>query len=557
MNDTVKIVCENTGRSLFVEMGTSLDEVIQMISLKNKLPFLAAYVNNEVKELGYRIFDPVSVRFIDITHFEGMRVYERTLVFILHKATTDLYPERRLLVKYSVAKGFYAELDGGEPPTEEEVEAIQVRMDELIAQNIPIVWEKLLYTEAEEISREFGFNDKMQLLETRPSLYVKLYRLADLPGYFYGALAPSTGFIHLFDLRKYYNGFYIGKPRRTEPDRLEDMISQDKMFDIFQEYKEWVSVLGVATVGAVNAKMLSSEQSDIIKIAEAFHEKKVASIADSISERQRAGGGKLVLISGPSSSGKTTFSKRLSIQLRVLGYHPVMISMDNYFIDRDKTPLDEDGEHDFEALEALDVALFNQQLLALLDGQEVSVPRYDFLTGKSVPDAFRLKLPERSVLIVEGIHGLNPALTAEVPDDQKYKIYISALTSISIDNLTRVPTTDNRLIRRIVRDYEHRAHTAEATIRRWQSVRRGEDKHVFPYQEQADVMFNSALMFELCVLKDLAEPLLHEVQDIVPEYGEAQRLLRLLNLFVPISSAELPPTSILREFIGGSSFKED
>lgn len=554
MNGTVKIICENTGKALFVEMGTSLGDVIRMISLQNPNPFLAAYVNNEVRELGYRIFDPVSVRFIDITHFEGMRVYERTLIFVLHKAVTDLYPDKRLMVKYSVAKGFYAEIGGMDSPTEAEIRAIHDRMDELIAQNIPIVWEKILYTEAEEVSLQFGFSDKIQLLETRPHLYVKLYRLADLPGYFYGALAPSTGYIHLFDLRKYYNGIYIAKPSRTEPDKLEKMIPQDKMFDIFQEYKEWVNVLGVATVGALNAKMLNGEKGDMIKIAEAFHEKKTASIADCISERQKAGGGKIVLISGPSSSGKTTFSKRLGIQLRVLGYNPVMISLDNYFVDRDKTPLDDDGEHDFEALEALNLDLFNDQLLALVDGQEVSLPRYDFISGKSIPDSFRLKLPEKSVLIIEGIHALNPKLTAEVPDDQKYKIYISALTSISVDDLTRVPTTDNRLIRRIVRDYEHRAHTAEATIRRWQSVRRGEDKSVFPYQEQADVMFNSALIFELCVLKDLAEPLLHEVPDIVPEYAEAKRLLRFLDLFVPISGDELPPTSILREFIGGSSF---
>ena len=556
MTGTVKIICENTGKPLYVEMGASLSDVIKMIALQNPNPFLAAYVNNDVKELGYRIFDPVSVRFIDITHFEGMRVYERTLIFIMQKAVLDLYPDKQFTVKYSVAKGFYAEIVGMAAPSETEINAIQARMHELVDQNIPIVWEKVLYTEAEEISREFGFLDKIQLLETRPHLYAKVYRLADLPGYFYGALAPSTGYIHLFELKKYYNGIYISKPRRTEPDKLEDMISQDKMFDIFQEYKEWVNVLGVSTVGAVNSKMLNGERSDIIKVAEAFHEKKVASIADVISERHKTGGGRIVLISGPSSSGKTTFSKRLGIQLRVLGLHPVMISLDNYFVDRDKTPIDEDGEHDFEALEALNVDLFNDHLLALMKGEEVSVPRYDFITGKSVPDSFKLRLEEKSVLILEGIHGLNPKLTAEVPDDLKYKIYISALTSISIDNLTRVPTTDNRLIRRIVRDYEHRAHTAEATIRRWQSVRRGEDKHVFPYQEQADVMFNSALMFELCVLKEYAKPLLHEVPDIVPEYAEARRLLRFLDLFVPVPADELPPTSILREFVGGSTFED-
>jgi uridine kinase len=556
MTETVKIICENNGKSLFVEMGTALSDVIRMVALRNPNPFLAAYVNNEVRELGYRIFDPVSVRFIDITHFEGMRVYERTLFFILHKAVFDLFPNKRLIVKYSVSRGFYAEIEGMAPPTGEQIDAIRERMNELIAANIPIVWEKLLHTEAEEISRQFGFFDKIQLLETRPHLYVKLYRLADLPGYFYGALAPSTASVHLFDLRKYYDGIYIAVPQRTAPQELAEMIPQDKMFDVFREYREWVRVLGVATVGALNAKMTGGERGDIIKIAEAFHEKKVASIADCIAEKNREGGGRIVLISGPSSSGKTTFSRRLGIQLRVLGLHPVMISLDNYFIDRDKTPVDESGEHDFEALEALDVDLFNEQLAALMQGGEVSVPRYDFITGKSIPDACRLRLDDCSVLILEGIHALNPKLTAGVDDGLKYRIYISALTSVSVDDLTRVPTTDNRLIRRIVRDYEHRAHTAEATIRRWQSVRRGEDRHVFPYQEQADVMFNSALIFELCMLREYADPLLHEVPDTVPEYAEARRLLRFLDLFVPAPAGELPPTSILREFVGGSSFEE-
>ena len=480
MTGTVKIVCENTGKSLSVEMGTSLGEVIRMVALQNPHPFLAAYVNNEVRELGYRIFDPVSVRFIDITHFEGMRVYERTLIFIMQKAVTDLFPGKRLNVKYSVARGIYAEIVGMAPPTDAQIADIHRRMDELIAANIPIVWEKVLHTEAEAVCREYGLTDKIQLLETRPNLYVKIYRLADLPGYFYGALAPSTRYVHLFDLRRYFNGIYIARPRRTEPEKLEEMIPQDKMFDVFQEYSEWVDVLGVATVGAVNARMLGDERGDTIKIAEAFHEKKVASIADAVSARHKKGGGRIVLIAGPSSSGKTTFSKRLGIQLRVLGLHPVMISLDDYFIDRDKTPLDADGQHDFEALEALDVELFNDHLLALMRGEEVSVPRYDFITGKSVPDSFRLKLGEKSVLILEGIHALNPRLTHEISDKLKYRIYISALTSISVDDLTRVPTTDNRLIRRIVRDYEHRAHTAEATIRRWQSVRRGEDRWVFP-----------------------------------------------------------------------------
>ncbi len=557
MADTIKIICENTGKKLSVEMGASLLEVLKMVAIQNPHPFLAAYVNNEVRELNYRIFSPVSIRFIDITHFEGMRVYQRTLFFILHKAVADLYPGGRLQIKHSVAKGFYCEIDGMENPSLAQVEEIRVRMQEIVEQNIPIVWEKVPRDEAVEIYEQFGFFDKIQLIRTRPNLYVKVYFLADLPGYFYGALAPSTGYTPLFGLQKYFQGIYLGVPCRTHPDRLEDMIPQNKMFDIFQEYKEWVNVLDVSTIGALNARILDGEISDLIKIAEAFHEKKLASIADTIHEKHTQEGVKMVLISGPSSSGKTTFSKRLGIQLRVLGLDPVMVSLDNYFVNREQTPLDEDGEHDFESLYALDIELFNQQLLQLMNGELVMVPRYDFMTGTSVPRSYSLQLQENSVMIVEGIHALNPELTHLIPEETKFKIYTSALTSISMDDLTRVPTTDNRLVRRIVRDYKYRNNTAEATIKRWQSVRRGEDRWIFPFQEQADVMFNSALFFELCILRNYAEPLLHEVPNTVPEYAEARRLLRFLDMFVSISDKEIPPTSILREFIGGGSFSYD
>ncbi|MCC8088512.1 MAG: nucleoside kinase [Rikenellaceae bacterium] len=558
MAETIKIICENTGKSLYVEMGTSLADVLNMLTLKSDHPFLAAYVNNVIKELSFRIFAPLSVRFIDITHFEGMRVYQRTLFFILHKAVIDTYPDKHLKIKHSVAKGFYCELDDNNiGVTEEEVQTIKNRMEELISQNLPIVGETVIYTEAEEICRQYGFYDKIQLMETRPHLYVTLHRLADLPGYFYGTLAPSTGYITLFDLKKYFKGMYLGVPCRTNPSHLEKMIPQNKMFDIFTEYKNWVNILGVANIGSLNSMILEGKTSDLIKIAESFHEKKLGHIADIINDRSKKDGTRIILISGPSSSGKTTFAKRLGIQLRILGMEPVMISLDNYFVDRDKTPIDENGEHDFEALEAVNVPLFNEHLVDLLNGEEVSVPKYDFYTGTSVPDSYKLKLQKNSIIIIEGIHALNPKLTPDIDADKKFHVYVSALTSTSMDDLTRIATTDNRLLRRIVRDYRFRNNDAKSTIKRWQSVRRGEEEHIFPFQEQADIMFNSSLFFELSILKNYAEPLLHEVPNTVPEYAEAQRLLNFLDLFVPIGDKEVPLTSILKEFIGGSSFNYD
>ena len=554
MAGPVRIICENTGKSLYAERGTPLTEVLKMVSIKNPYPFLAAYVNNEIRELGYEVYVPVTVRFIDITHFEGMRVYQRTLFFILHKAVTDTFPERTLKIRNSVSKGFYCELDGVSDLPVADVERIRDRMGEIVRQNIPIVWERVTIEEAEKICQEYGFEDKIRLMRTRPHLYVSLYRLADLPGYFYGALAPSTGYIHLFDLRKYYDGMYLAVPCRTAPDKLAKMIPQSKMFEIFHEYKAWMDVLGVATLGELNSNILDGRISELVKIAEAFHEKKLARLADTVCERNRNDGTRLVLISGPSSSGKTTCAKRLGIQLRVVGLEPVTISLDDYFVDRDKTPRDENGEHDYEALEAVNVELFNEHLLRLMKGEEVSVPRYDFVSGKSISDSHRLKLNEKSIILIEGIHALNPGLTPLIDDALKFKIYTSAFTSLSMDNLMRISTTDNRLLRRIVRDSQFRGNSATETIRRWQSVRRGEEKHIFPYQEEADVMFNSALFFELCILKTYAEPLLQEVPNTVPEYAEAKRLLEFLDLFIPIPDTELPPTSILREFVGGSSF---
>lgn len=555
MTPLVKIICENNGSELSVNMGTALGDVIDMLALKNQHPFLAAYVNNRIKELNYKIYKPISVRFIDITHFEGTRVYQRTLFFIMHKAVHDIYPDAEFSIRHSVSKGFYCEIDGHDELSDEQIEQIKVRMDEIIEADIPIVRERLRAEEVEQIYAKMNFDDKIALLRTRPRLFVDVYRMADMAGYFYGALAPSTGYIHLFDIRRYYNGLHLAVPRRTEPSVLENIVPQDKMFDIFKEYKEWVEVMGVQNIGSLNSKILAGESSDLIKVAEAFHEKKLGAIADQIYDANISRGARIVLISGPSSSGKTTFAQRLGIQLRILGLRPVTISLDDYFVNREDTPRDEKGDYDFEALEAIDLALFNQQLNELLKGQSVRVPKFNFISGLREWYEQPLQLDERSILIIEGIHGLNPRLTADVEDHLKFKIYISALTSISMDNVSRIATTDNRLIRRITRDYYTRGANAEATIRRWPSVRQGEDKYIFPYQENADVMFNSSLFYEISVLRRFIEPKLLEVPNTVPEFAEAKRLLKFLDNFLPIDPAEIPPTSILREFIGGSSFK--
>ena len=551
----IKIVCENCNSELFVDWGTRLKDVAKMIATPDrKEPWLAAYVNNSIRELDYRICEPITVKFIDITHFEGIRVYQRTLFMILHKAVHDLYPDNRFRIKHSLSKGFYCELEGI-TPSEEVAARVRERVDELIAQNIPIVRNKMLKEEAIEIYRQLGFEDKIAIINSRPHLYVTVYRLADMAGYFYGALAPSTGLIHLYDFRPYGEGFHITCPRRTEPSKLENVVPQQKMYEVFSEYKDWVDIIGVSNVGPLNQMISNGKSTGLIQIAEALHEKKIGKIADTIAEAHVERGVRMVLIAGPSSSGKTTFCKRLGIGLGVLGFHPQSISLDDYFVDRTKTPRDESGDYDYEALEAIDLELFNDHLRRLFAGEAVVLPRYNFITGLREWHDKPLQLDDRSILLVEGIHGLNPRLTNGVADNLKFRVYISALTSISMDDLSRIPTTDNRLLRRMIRDFATRGCDATATLQRWASVRKGEDKHIFPYQENADVMFNSSLFYEIPVLKAYALPLLHSVPDTVEEYAEARRLFKFLDNFLPIATDDIPPTSILREFVGGSSFK--
>ena len=537
-------------------MGTTLLEVERQFRLDGPHPFLAAYVNNRIKELNYRIYKPVTVRFIDITSFEGIRVYQRTISFILQKAVRELFPDRTLYIRHSLgASGFYCEISGFGPIPAEHLDAIKARMRGIIDRDLPIQGVKMLTDTARKIYEGFGMADKIALLDSRPRLYSKIYTIDSLPGYFYGALTPSTGYTPQFDLHPYYNGFFIALPLRTDPTRLHQSVHQEKMFDVFHQYQSWVEIMGVPTVGQLNSKVLAGDASELIKIAEAFHENKLAQVAGCVAEANRERGVRLVLISGPSSSGKTTFAKRLGIQLRVLGLNPVLISLDDYFVDREKTPRDENGEYDYEALEAIDLEQFNDHLKRLERGESVDIPRYDFISGTRQWHDNPLQLDERSVLIVEGIHGLNPALTPGVPESRKFKIYVSCFTSVALDNVSRIATSDNRLLRRLTRDYRTRGNDALSTLARWESVRRGEEKHIFPYQENADVMFNSSLFYEISVLRRFAEPILREVPDTVPEYGEAKRMLKFLDNFIPISPEEIPPTSLLREFIGGSSFK--
>lgn len=556
MSDTLPVICENAGRTIEVAMGTTLLEVERQLRLDGPHPFLAAYVNNRIKELNYRIYKPVTVRFIDITSFEGIRVYQRTISFILQKAVRELFPDRTLYIRHSLgASGFYCEISGFGPIPAEHLDAIKARMRGIIDRNLPIQGVKMLTDTARKIYEGFGMTDKIALLDSRPRLYSKIYTIDSLPGYFYGALTPSTGYTPQFDLHSYYNGFFIALPLRTDPTRLHQSVHQEKMFDVFHQYQSWVEIMGVPTVGQLNSKVLAGDASELIKIAEAFHENKLAQVAGCVAEANRERGVRLVLISGPSSSGKTTFAKRLGVQLRVLGLNPVLISLDDYFVDREKTPRDENGEYDYEALEAIDLEQFNDHLKRLERGESVDIPRYDFISGTRQWHDNPLQLDERSVLIVEGIHGLNPALTPGVPESRKFKIYVSCFTSVALDNVSRIATSDNRLLRRLTRDYRTRGNDALSTLSRWESVRRGEEKHIFPYQENADVMFNSSLFYEISVLRRFAEPILREVPDTVPEYGEAKRMLKFLDNFIPISPEEIPPTSLLREFIGGSSFK--
>ena len=551
----LQIYCKNKNLSKEFEEGTSLFEIYQGFDLNMPYGPVSARVNNKVEDLNFKVYYNKDVEFLDITSASGMRTYVRSLCFILTKAVSELYPNGNILLEHPVSKGYFCKLCIDRTIGLDDVIRIKQRMQEIIKADLPFIRHEKHTDEIIRLFKERGMDDKVKLLETSGQLYSCYQQLGDTIDSYYGSLVPSTGYIRLFDIVKYYDGLLLRIPNRKNPDKLEEVVKQEKMLDVFQEYHRWNEILGISTVGDLNQACNRGMATDLINVSEALQEKKIVRIADEITNRNENGQRvKLVLISGPSSSGKTTFSKRLSIQLMTNGLRPYPISLDDYFVNREDTPLDENGQHDFESLYALDLPFFEAQPRALLAGEEVELPRFNFNIGKREPSGKKLRIDDNMILILEGIHALNPALTPNIPAANKYKIYVSALTTILLDNHNYIPTTDNRLLRRIIRDYKYRSHSAEATINRWPSVRAGEEKWIFPYQEYADAMFNSALIFELAVLKDHVEPVLRKVPNNSPAYSEAHRLLRFLSHFVPVQDEELPPTSLLREFLGGSSF---
>lgn len=547
----VTVRCKNNGEIREFTPGTTLQEMYEAFSLAFPYGAVSARVNNKVEGLSFKVYNHKDVEFLDIASDSGMRTYVRSLFLILTKSVADLYAEGKIVIEHPISKGYFCSLRIGRTITQEDADAIKARMNELISANIPIENISVPTEEALEHFARVGRNDVVKLLETSGKVYTALYKLADTTDYYYGSLLPSTKHIHLFDLQLYHDGLLLRVPNRYNPGALEEIVRQDKMLEVFSDHHDWQEILGINTVGDFNTACQLGRTTDLINIAEALQEKRIAGIADDIHRK----GARIVLISGPSSSGKTTFSKRLSIQLMTNGLHPVALSLDDYFVNRELTPLDENGEYDFESLYAVDLPYFNTQLNALLLGEEVELPRFDFTTGQRVLTGQRLRIDAHTVLIIEGIHALNPELTSHIPDEDKYKVYVSALTSIMLDEHNYIPTTDNRLLRRILRDYKYRNYSAESTISRWPSVRKGEDKWIFPYQEHADAMFNSALLFELAVLRSHLIPILERVKENSPEYSEAYRLRKFLQYFEPIPDKDLPPTSLLREFLGGSSFK--
>ena len=552
----LQIYCKNLNKSKSFPIGISLLEIYSGFGLNMPYGPVNAKVNNKVESLTFRVYNNKDVEFQDIYTSSGMRTYVRSLCFVLCKAVEDLYPNGSIVLEHPVSKGYYCQLKLDRSIGLDDIQRIKQRMKEIIAENLPFVRYEKHTTEVVELFRQKGMKDKVRLLETSGNLYSYYYTLGDSIDYYYGSLLPSTGYIHLFDLVKYYDGLLLQVPNRSHPDKLEEVLKQEKMLEVFKEHRRWNQILGIGTVGDFNKACNDGYATELINVSEALQEKRISQITDEILHRSQKGQPvKLILISGPSSSGKTTFSKRLSVQLMANGLRPYPISLDDYFVDREDTPKDENGNYDYESLYALDLDFFNQQLQALLKGEEVELPRFNFTTGKREWSGKRLKVDDNMILILEGIHAFNPELTPHIPTESKFKIYVSALTTILLDNHNYIPTTDNRLLRRIIRDYKYRGYSAEDTISRWPSVRAGEDKWIFPYQENADVMFNSALLFELAIIKDYAEPILRKVPNNRPEYSEAYRLRKFLEYFVPLQDKELPPTSLLREFLGGSSFR--
>ena len=550
MSETITIYCKNNNTYKDVPIGSSLLDIYTALGAPLRYRPMNAQVNNKTESLNFRCWQPKDIEFIDYTQLSGLRTYVRSLCHIFSKAVYDIWPTATLNLEHPVSKGYYCVIHNGKNIDLETIERIKKRMWELIDADLPFLHKSVRTVDAAVLFRERGMNDKARLIETAGLPYTSYYELEGYINFFYGCLTPSTGYIQLFDLEPYMDGVLLRIPKQTDPMELQPVIKQDKMFEAYKEHLTLQRTVGLDNVGDLNLAIEKGRSQDIILVSEAMQEKQVAKIAEKIADGYKEGI-RIVLISGPSSSGKTTFCKRLQVQLTTNLLHPVGISLDDYFLNREDTPKDEHGEYDFESLYALDLPYFNKDLKKLLSGEEIDLPTFNFETGQRVFKGKKLKLRENSILVIEGIHALNPELTEFIDDKYKYRVYVSVLTSISLDNHNWIPTTDNRLLRRIIRDYRFRGYSAEDTINRWPSVRRGEDKWIFPYQENADAMFNSAMLYELAALRRFAEPILAQV----PESSKANRLLRFLRYFNYIPTEELPGTSLLREFLGGGSFK--
>ena len=554
MSETITIYCKNNNTYKDVPIGSSLLDIYTAVGAPLRYRPMNAQVNNKTESLNFRCWQPKDIEFIDYTQLSGLRTYVRSLCHIFSKAVYDIWPTATLNLEHPVSKGYYCVIHNGKNIDLETIEKIKKRMWELIDADLPFLHKSVRTVDAAVLFRERGMNDKARLIETAGLPYTSYYELEGYINFFYGCLTPSTGYIQLFDLEPYMDGVLLRIPKQTDPMELQPVIKQDKMFEAYKEHLTLQRTVGLDNVGDLNLAIEKGRSQDIILVSEAMQEKQVAKIAEKIADGYKEGI-RIVLISGPSSSGKTTFCKRLQVQLTTNLLHPVGISLDDYFLNRDDTPKDEHGEYDFESLYALDLPYFNKDLKKLLSGEEIELPSFNFESGRRIFKGKKLKLRENSILVIEGIHALNPELTEFIDDKYKYRVYVSVLTSISLDNHNWIPTTDNRLLRRIIRDYRFRGYSAEDTINRWPSVRRGEDKWIFPYQENADAMFNSAMLYELAALRKYAEPILAQVPESNKANAEAYRLLRFLRYFNYIPTEELPGTSLLREFLGGGSFK--
>ena len=550
---TIKIICENNQQTYKIELGSSLEELKKKIYPEENFQFLGALVNHQLQDLQYIIMTPIRVKFLEYTSLEGYAIYCRSLIFLLYRSILGLYPFYKLRAEYLISNGLYCKITHPKiTPTIDMIAALKAKMQEMVKSNLSIIREEITTEKACRLLEKRGLRDKSNLLTDRGKFYSSLYYLDQIPDYFYGTLAPSTGYLHTFDLIPYKEGMLLVLPDRIHPHQLQPVIPQEKLYRTLYENKKWGKILEITDMHHLNKIVDAKYAEPMIQISEALHEKKIAEIADEIKKRRKQI--KVILIAGPSSSGKTTFGKRLAIQLLVNCIKPINLSLDNYFVNRECTPRDEKGEYDYETIEALDIATFNDNLQRLLQGEEVELPKFSFETGKRYYDGRKVKLQKNNVIIVEGIHGLNPKLTHLLPPNCLFKIFISALTSISIDSHNIIIPSDNRLIRRMVRDYKYRHNTALDTLKRWESVLLGEKKHIVPYQEEADAIFNSALIYELGALKTQAVPLLREISQQHPEHSKALELLKFFSYIRTVPTESIPPTSILREFLGGSSF---